>query len=54
VIGPLDDIVVVALALRHVGRRIPRAVLIEAWPGDPKLLTRLLGESTETRPPIFS
>jgi uncharacterized membrane protein YkvA (DUF1232 family) len=43
VIGPLDDIVVVALALRYAGRRVPRAVLIEAWPGEPRLLERLLG-----------
>ena len=43
VIGPLDDIVVIALALRFAGRRVPRAVLHEAWPGDPALLDRLLG-----------
>lgn len=43
VIGPLDDIVVVALALRYAGRQVPREVLVEAWPGDPKLLDRLLG-----------
>lgn len=43
VIGPLDDIVVIALALRFAGRRVPREVLHEAWPGDPALLDRLLG-----------
>ncbi|WP_248579561.1 DUF1232 domain-containing protein [Nocardioides sp. InS609-2] len=43
VIGPLDDIVVVALALRYAGRRVPRDVLLEAWPGDPRLMERLLG-----------
>ena len=43
VIGPLDDVVVVALALRYAARRVPRAVLLEAWPGDPGLLNRLLG-----------
>jgi uncharacterized membrane protein YkvA (DUF1232 family) len=43
VIGPLDDIVVVALVLRWAGRRVPRDVLLEAWPGDPGLLLRLLG-----------
>jgi uncharacterized membrane protein YkvA (DUF1232 family) len=32
VIGPLDDLVVVALALRYVARRIPRDALQEAWP----------------------
>lgn len=44
VIGPLDDIVVVALALRYAARRIPRAALLEAWPGDPAVLERLLGK----------
>ncbi|MFI7427874.1 YkvA family protein [Micromonospora sp. NPDC049836] len=43
VIGLLDDIVVVALALRYAGRRVPRPVLLEAWPGEPRLLLRLLG-----------
>jgi uncharacterized membrane protein YkvA (DUF1232 family) len=43
VIGPLDDIVVVALCLRYAGRQVPREVLLEAWPGDPRLLNRLLG-----------
>lgn len=43
VIGPLDDVVVVAFALRYAARRVPRAVLLEAWPGDPRLLERLIG-----------
>jgi uncharacterized membrane protein YkvA (DUF1232 family) len=43
VIGPLDDVVVVALALRYAGRQVPRQVLLEAWPGDTRLLERLLG-----------
>jgi uncharacterized membrane protein YkvA (DUF1232 family) len=47
VIGPLDDVVVVALALRYATRRVPRAVLLEAWPGDPRLLERLLGAPRE-------
>lgn len=47
IIGPLDDVVVVALALRYAGRRVPRAVLLEAWPGDPRLLLRLLGDPGE-------
>jgi hypothetical protein len=34
VVGPLDDIVVVALALRYAARRIP--------PADPRLLRRLI------------
>ena len=51
VIGPLDDVVVVALALRYAARRVPREVLVEAWPGEPRLLERLIGtpasQSTE-------
>ena len=43
IIGPLDDIVVVALALRYAGRQVPRDVLLAAWPGDPRLMQRLLG-----------
>ena len=42
-IGPLDDVVVVALALRYAARRVPREVLVEAWPGEPRLLERLIG-----------
>ncbi|MEV0144530.1 MULTISPECIES: DUF1232 domain-containing protein [unclassified Nonomuraea] len=44
VIGPLDDIVVVALALRYAARQVPREVLLDAWPGEPRLLLRLLGQ----------
>ncbi|MFG1674526.1 YkvA family protein [Micromonospora sp. NPDC049282] len=47
VIGPLDDIVVVALALRYAGRQVPRQVLLDAWPGEPRLLLRLLGDAPE-------
>lgn len=43
VIGPLDDIVVIALALRYAGRQVPRSVILEAWPGNPTLIERLLG-----------
>lgn len=43
VIGPLDDVVVVALALRYAARRVPREALFEAWPAEPRLLERLLG-----------
>ena len=45
VIGPLDDIVVVALALRYAARRVPQHVLLEAWPGEPHLLLRLIGRN---------
>lgn len=43
VIGPLDDIVVVALALRYAGRRVPRDVILDAWPGNPSVINRVLG-----------
>jgi uncharacterized membrane protein YkvA (DUF1232 family) len=43
VIGPLDDVLVVALALRYAARSVPRPVLLDAWPADPRLLERLLG-----------
>jgi uncharacterized membrane protein YkvA (DUF1232 family) len=51
VIGPLDDVVVVALALRYAARRVPRGVLMEAWPGEPRLLERIIGAE---RPPAAS
>jgi uncharacterized membrane protein YkvA (DUF1232 family) len=43
VIGPLDDIIVVAIALRYAGRQVPRDVIMAAWPGETRLLHRLLG-----------
>src|SRR3954447_13712101 len=43
VIGPLDDIVVFALILRYAARQVPRDVILDAWPGDAKLISRLLG-----------
>jgi uncharacterized membrane protein YkvA (DUF1232 family) len=48
VIGPLDDVIAVALLLRYAGRTVPRQVLLDAWPGDPHLLERLLGPSRRT------
>jgi uncharacterized membrane protein YkvA (DUF1232 family) len=50
VIGPLDDIVVVALALRYAGRQVPREVLLAAWPGEPRLIERLLGPPRVEQP----
>ncbi len=41
VIGPLDDILVVALALRYAVRVSPRAAVEDAWPGDRAVLERL-------------
>jgi uncharacterized membrane protein YkvA (DUF1232 family) len=43
IIGALDDVVVVALALRYAARRVPRDVVLTAWPGEPRLIERLLG-----------
>lgn len=48
VIGPLDDIV--ALALRYAGRQVPREILLAAWPGEPRLLQRLLGPDGTAEP----
>jgi uncharacterized membrane protein YkvA (DUF1232 family) len=45
VIGPLDDVVAVVLLLRYAARSIPRDVLLAAWPAEPRLLVRLLGEA---------
>jgi uncharacterized membrane protein YkvA (DUF1232 family) len=42
VIGPLDDVVAVVLLLRYAARAIPRDVLLEAWPAEPRLLERLI------------
>ncbi len=42
VIGPLDDVIVIALALRYAGRQVPRDVLFEAWPGEDRILERLM------------
>ena len=48
VIGPLDDVLVVALALRYAARQVPRHVLVAAWPGEPRILERLLGSPAPT------
>jgi len=54
VIGPLDDVVVVALCLRYAERQVPREVILAAWPGGPRPLERLLGlarDRPEPTPP---
>ncbi len=43
VIGPLDDVVAVVLLLRYAARAVPREVLIDAWPAQPRLLERIIG-----------
>ncbi len=48
VIGPLDDVVVVALVLRYAARTVPREALLDAWPGNPDLLQRLIGPPRPT------
>jgi uncharacterized membrane protein YkvA (DUF1232 family) len=48
VIGPLDDIIVVALLLRYAARTVPRQVILDAWPGEPRTMERLLGPATTT------
>lgn len=49
VIGPLDDVIVIALALRYAARRVPRAALDDAWPADRRLLDRLVGGRQTSR-----
>jgi uncharacterized membrane protein YkvA (DUF1232 family) len=51
VIGPLDDVVAVVLLLRYAARAIPRDVLVEAWPAEPRLMERVIGSET---PPLSS
>src|SRR4051812_47637668 len=51
VIGPLDDVVAVVLLLRYAARSVPRERLLEAWPGDPRLLERLIGPARAPGPP---
>ena len=43
IIGPLDDVIVVALALRYAARRVPKDVLLDIWPTEERLLERLIG-----------
>lgn len=43
VIGPLDDVVIVALAFRYAARQVPRSVVLEAWPGKRSTIERVLG-----------
>ena len=50
VIGPLDDVIVVALALRFAARRVPHDAICEAWPGDPHMLDRLLKSRRDRSP----
>ena len=51
VIGPLDDVVVVALALRYAARHVPPEALVEAWPGERRILDRLAPSTRGISPP---
>jgi uncharacterized membrane protein YkvA (DUF1232 family) len=50
IIGPLDDVIVAALALRYAARRVPRQVLLEAWPAEHRILDRLIGADPSAGP----
>jgi uncharacterized membrane protein YkvA (DUF1232 family) len=43
ILGPLDDVLVVALVLRYAVRSSPPDAVSDAWPGDPDVLRRLTG-----------
>lgn len=49
VVGALDDVVVFVLALRYAARQVPQPVLVEAWPGEPRLLIRIIGGHGKAR-----
>ncbi len=49
VIGPVDDVVATAPLLRCAARTVPRQVLLEAWPGGPRMIERLLGPARRGR-----
>jgi uncharacterized membrane protein YkvA (DUF1232 family) len=42
VLGPLDDVIVVALVLRHLVKRAGPDVVLEHWRGDERTLRRVL------------
>lgn len=44
IIGPLDDVIVVALAFRYAARQVPRDVLLDARPAVERTLARLLAD----------
>lgn len=50
IIGQTDDLAVIALALRYACRRLPRAEVSAAWPGNPDHLNRLLGRDVSPAP----
>ena len=44
-LGVMGAALVVALALRYAARQVPREVLLAAWPGERRILDRLLGSA---------
>jgi uncharacterized membrane protein YkvA (DUF1232 family) len=44
VIGKVDNILALVLALRWSSKMIPLPVLVEAWPGKPSQLRLLVGK----------
>jgi uncharacterized membrane protein YkvA (DUF1232 family) len=54
VIGQADDVFVVTVALRYACRRLPRADVESAWPGDRAYLDRLLGTARAVEPATTS
>jgi uncharacterized membrane protein YkvA (DUF1232 family) len=42
VLGPLDDVIVVGLVLRHLVRRAGPTVVQDHWRGDPRVLRTAL------------
>ena len=54
VVGPLDDVVAVVLLLRYAARSVPRSLLLEAWPAEPRLLRRVFAGEGTAPPPTGS
>jgi uncharacterized membrane protein YkvA (DUF1232 family) len=52
VIGQADDVLAVTAALRYACRRLPRAEVEAAWPGERAYLDRLLGTAKSSPPPV--
>lgn len=51
VIGLLDNVIVLVVALRYASRQVARDVLLAAWSGNPAVLERLLGRRRAPRDP---
>jgi uncharacterized membrane protein YkvA (DUF1232 family) len=52
VIGQADDVLAVTAALRYACRRLPRAEVEAAWPGERAYLDRLLGTAKSSPPSV--